>query len=127
MVCVCYNYVGIVHDSQVGFGVFGKVVGCHTQDHLSYCWHIDQPENIKMKANFMIINRINNYNLSTIEQYYIKSNIVRKCTKITKLFMLTLNLLSKVNSKTEWLAVLNDDIVEGKRVLCIDEVLDMVL
>ena len=41
--------------------------------------------------------------------------------------MLTLSLLLKVNSKTEWSAVLNEDIVEGKRVLCIDEVLDMVL
>ena len=41
--------------------------------------------------------------------------------------MLTLSLLLKVNSKTVWLAVLKEDIVEGKRVLCIDEVLDMVL
>ena len=52
--CLCCNYVGIVHDSQVGFGVFGREVGCHTQDHPSHWWHIDQPENRKMSVNFVI-------------------------------------------------------------------------
>ena len=41
--------------------------------------------------------------------------------------MLTLNLLFIVNFKTERLAVWNEEIVEGKRALCIEDVFDMVL
>ena len=41
--------------------------------------------------------------------------------------MLTLNLLFIVNSKTERLAVWNEEIVDGKRALCIEDVFDMVL
>ena len=41
--------------------------------------------------------------------------------------MLTSNLLCKLNSKTEWSAVMNEEDVGGKYVLCMDDVLDMVL
>ena len=41
--------------------------------------------------------------------------------------MLTFNLLLIVNSKTEIFAVLKEDVVEGKRALCIEEALDMEL
>ena len=41
--------------------------------------------------------------------------------------MLTLSLLCKVYSITEWFAVWNDDIVEGKRAFCMEDVFDMEL
>ena len=50
-------------------------------------------------------------------------NVLQK----NKMSMLTSNLLCKLNSKTEWSAVMNEEDVEVKRVLCMDKVLDMVL
>ena len=62
-----------------------------------------------------------------IFKHIYRSGNVNNVLQTNKMSMLTSNLLCKLNSKTEWSAEMNEEDVEVKRVLCNDEVLDMVL